>query len=402
MSKERNTTNIIKFPRPLEVETIGNNALKLDTQSQIRPQLAEVVSINSRKISQRSEAQAFRHEFYKGATKRQIEDDVVSYLAEYRLEVPEFNYTLDLIDGNLVDPASGESMLDKAKKAIEIRDQDGLNSSRERAELEGLVSLTDQISENPNGTVVWFSPPGKEEDGYGKYGFGYVGKVNGNVLEMTAIRVDDPQMTDFNSAKDALWGGEGFETAEDFLRSPKVIDIEADKVKEFIHGNFEIKNKEGSRVFERIRGNLSSVINEYAQVALDGTEEEQHLALHVIENLTIELKKKYESEYAKGNVVYLTDYQVPTLAQALLVKRYIAPPPKVKGSCGSTGKTESNDILRSIKSVAKKGSTKKRDFEFNEEGPCRLCQRDVPCGPCLICERCNDSIDMSEQAAQAA
>lgn len=400
MSKERNTTNIINFKRPVGIATIGNNALKLDTQPGNRPHLAEVKG--TRSISQRTEAQAFRHEFYKCATKRQIEDDVVSYLAEYRLEVAEFNYTLGLTDGNLIDPASGESIVDKARKAIQVREQDGLNSSRERAELEGLVSLTDQITENPNGTVVWFSPPGAEEDGYGKYGFGYVGKVNGNVLEMTAIRVDDPQMIDFNKAKDALWGGEEFLVAEDFLRSPKVIDVEANKVKEFIHGNFEIKNKEGSRVFERIRSNLSSVINEYAQVALVGTEEEQHLALHVVENLTIELKKKYESEYAKGNVVYLTDYQVPTLAQALGIKRYITPPPKVRGSCGSTGKIESNDIFRNIKSIAKKGSTKQRDFEFNESGPCRLCQRDVPCGPCFICERCNDSIDMSEQTAQAA
>lgn len=402
MSKERNTTNIINFPRQVEVATIGNNALKLDMQPLDRPQLAEVVDIKNRGISQRTEAQAFRHEFYKGATRRQIEDDVVSYLAEYRLEVAEFNYTLDLIDGNLVDPVSGELMVDKARKAIDVRNQDGLNSSRERAELEGLVSLTDQIRENPNGTVVWFSPPGAEEEGYGKYGFGYVGKRNGNVLEMTAIRVEDPQMIDFNEAKDALWGGEEFLVAEDFLRSPKVIDVEADKVKEFIHGNFEIKNKDGSRVFERIRGNLSSVINEYAQVALDGTEEEQHLALHVVENLAIELRQKYEDEYAKGNIVYLTDYKVPTLAAAMVIKRYIVPPPKVKGSCGSTGKTESNDIFRSIKSVAKKGSTKQRDFEFNEAGPCRLCGRDVPCGPCFICERCNDSIDSSEQAAQAA
>ncbi|MEK7551356.1 MAG: hypothetical protein AAB532_02050 [Patescibacteria group bacterium] len=402
MSKERNTANVINFKRPQGVTTIGNNALKLDTQSSNRPQLAEVVDISTRRISQRSEAQAFRHEFYQGATRRQIEDDVVSYIAEYRLEVAEFNYTLDVVDGVLVDPASGDSMIDKARKAIEVRNQDGLSSSRERAELEGLVSLTDQIRENPNGTVVWFSPQGAEEDGYGKYGFAYVGKRNGNVLQMTAIRVDDPKIADFNTAKDALFGGEEFLVAEDFLRSPKVIDVEPDRVKEFIHGNFEIKNKEGGRVFDRIRGNLSSVINEYAQVALNGTEEEQHLALHVVENLAIELRQKYESEYAKGNVVYLTDYQLPTLAQALLVKRYIAPPPKVRGSCGSSGKTESNDIFRSIKSVAKKGSTKQRDFEFNEAGPCRLCQRDVPCGPCFVCERCNDSIDASEQAVQAA
>ncbi len=399
MSKERRTANVIEFSRKSQVTTIGNNALKLDVASISRPQLADVVDIKTRRTPVTTEAQAFRHEFYKTASRKQIEDDVVSYLAEYRLEVPEFNYTLDLVDGNLVDPASGELMVDKAKKAIEIRIQDGQNSSRERAELEGLVSLTDQVRENPDGTVVWFSPPGAEEDGFGKYGFAYVGKRKGNVLEMTAIRVEDPKMPDFNSAKDALWGGEEFGVAEEFLRSPKVVDIDRDRVKEFIHGNFEIKNKEGSRVFERIRRNLSGVIDEYTRVAQEGTEEEQHLALHAVENLTIELRSRYESEFAKGNIIFIADYDIPTLAAAMVIKKYIAPPPKIKGSCGSTGKAESNDIFRSIKSVAKKGSTKERDFEFNEPGPCRLCGRDVSCGPCFICERCNDSIDVLEQAA---
>jgi hypothetical protein len=63
------------------------------------------------------------------------------------------------------------------------------------------------------------------EDGYGDYGFGYVGKLNGSVLEMTAIRLEDPQINDFNKATNALWENE-YKTAEDFLETPKVINIE--------------------------------------------------------------------------------------------------------------------------------------------------------------------------------
>ena len=392
--------NVIQFPNRVEVATIGNTALKLNRLSAPQPQMADVIDITRPPKTKRNrEAQAFKHEFYKGATQRQIEDDVISYLAEYRFQVSEFNYILNIVDDDLVDPASGESMIAKAKKAIEEREKEGLNSSREKAELEGLISLRGQVKENPRGTVIWFSPPGKEEEGYGKYGFGYVGRRVGNVLEMTAIRVEDPQIADFNRAKDALWGGESFEEAEDFLRSPRVVNVDFDTAKEFIHGNFEIKDPNTKRIFEKVRRNLRGVISEYAQVAQEGDEEKNHLALHVVENLSIELRDKYERELQRGNIIFLSDYDIPTLEAAMSLTRYLTPPPKVKGSCGSTGKVESNDIFRSIKSATKKNISKQREFEFNEPGPCRLCGRDVLCGPCFVCERCNDSIDASEQAA---
>lgn len=37
-----------------------------------------------------------------------------------------------------------------------------------------------------------------------------------------------------------------------------------------------------------------------------------------------------------------------------------------------------------------------RDFEFDQPGPCRMCMKDVTCGPCQICESCNDKIDIQE------
>ncbi|MBI3984923.1 MAG: hypothetical protein HY344_03200 [Candidatus Levybacteria bacterium] len=403
MSKERiQRPNVIEFPRE-QFAIIGNNALRLDSVSLGSPKMAEVVDIRSHQAKKQSaEASAFKHEFYKGASKRQIEDDVASYLAEYRFEVPEFNYTLNIVDDDLIDPASGESMIAKAKKAIEEREKEGLSASREKAELRGLVSLKIQIKQNPNGTVVWFSPPGKEEEGYGRYGFGYVGKRIGDVLEMTAIRVEDPNIADFNAAATALWAAADLEKAEDFLESPRVVNIDHEKVKEFIHGNFEVKNFRAKHVFDRVRRNLRSVIREYASVAQGEDDERKHLALHVVENLSIELRQMYEKEFERGNVAFLLDQDIPTLETAMGYKKYIAPPPKIRGSCGSTGKVESNDIFRSIKSEVKKNISKQRDFEFNEPGPCRLCGRDVPCGPCFICERCNDSIDASEQATQAA
>ncbi len=88
---------------------------------------------------------AFKHEFYEKATDGQIRDDIVSYLAEYRFEVPEYRYSFGIVEGQLVDPNSLEPMTVKAKKAIDIRKKHNLGTSREEAELEGLSILEVQI-----------------------------------------------------------------------------------------------------------------------------------------------------------------------------------------------------------------------------------------------------------------
>ena len=291
------------------------------------------------------QALAFKHEFYEGATRKQITDDVVSYLGEYRFQVPEFNYTMGLKNGRLTDPNSGEQMILKAKKAIDTRRIEGLNTSREEAEFEGLLNIEKQLREK-SGTLVWFSPPGNEKDGYGPYGFGYTGRVKGDVVEMTAIRVENPQIGDFNRASQALWG-KRYERAEDFLSSPQVIDIEPNRVKDFIHGNFEIKDNKGKEIFRRALRRLDGVINEYVHIVKRGTSEQKRKALYALENITLEVKKNLESSL-DTNVIYFSDYMHPNLAAAMATKKYTSEPPKVLGSCGTTGRVESNDIFSNL------------------------------------------------------
>ncbi len=291
------------------------------------------------------QALAFKHEFYEGATRQQIADDVVSYLGEYRFEVPEFNYTMGLVGGRLTDPNSGELMVLKAKKAIETRKTEGLGTSREEAEFEGLLSIERQLREK-RGTIVWFSPPGDEKDGYGRYGFGYTGTVNGDAVDMTAIRVENPEIEDFNRASNALWGKK-YEEAEGFLSSPQIIDIEPDRVKDFIHGNFEIKDKRGKEIFKKALKRLDSVISEYTQVVKRGTSEQKRRALYALENITLEVKENLESSL-EANVIYLSDFVHPNLTVAMGMKKYISEPPKVLGSCGATGRVESNNIFSNL------------------------------------------------------
>lgn len=409
MSKNIETkANVINFRQAAYgLSTIGNNALKLDMAPRHQ---ADVVSIDRyRKPKKRAEAQAFRTEFYEKATDRQIEDDIISYLGEYRFEVSEHDYELDIVDDRLVDPASGEFMVTKAKRAIENRRNDGLNTSREEAELKGLITIEEERKKMGNEkrlerkTLVWFSPPGEREDGYGAYGFGYIGEEDNGKLKMTAIRLEDPEISDFNRAAQALWGKSGYKRAEDFLMSPQIVNVDKKKVKEFIQGNFEIKNEESRRIFEMVKTALGRNMDGFKAVLRNGTEQQRHTAVHVIENMALKMKKIYEQELKTGNIIYLSNHQVPNFVTAMVMREYNVAPAAVRGSCGITSKTQTNDIFRGINTDADKTPTSNsRDFEFDQSGPCRLCERDVPCGPCKICEACNDKIDADEQLATAA
>jgi len=396
MSKE---ADLIQFPASRDYAINGNYTLALGVKEQDTRQTGAAIDFKYKNHQSKrlKEVQAFSHEFYRAASDRQIRDDVVSYLGEYRFEVSEFDYELNLKDDKLIDPASGESMVEKASRAVKLRRKDGLNISREVAEVKGLLSLEEQLKANPKGCVVWFSPPGAFEEGYGKYGFGYTGKVTDDKLKMTAIRLEDPQMRDFNKASLALWGVSDYRCAEELLETPRVLNLDKSKIKDFIYGNFEIKDQESKGIFEKAKKDLEGVISEFTIVARKGTSQEQHAALHVIENLSLELKNKYRQRL-ESETIFLSDYKIPTLAIAVNMQKYTAVPEGVKGSCGISTKTESNDVFRSIKTSADKTLTiiNARDFEFDQPGPCRICEKDVPCGPCKICESCNDKIDLKE------
>ena len=137
---------------------------------------------------------------------------------------------------------------------------------------------------------------------------------------------------------------------------------------------------------------MGKILDEAIDVLQYGTDEEKHTTMHVVENISIEMKTLYENNYAFEENL---DFIPLNLRSAMKTKRYIVPPPKVQGSCGATSSPQSNDIFRGI-NYKKDG--KKKNFEFNEPGPCRLCGSDVSCGPCKICEPCNNKIDANELA----
>lgn len=302
--------------------------------------------------------QAFNVEFYEGASDQQIIDDMVSYLGEYRFEVSDFQYELGFRAGEIVDPVSGESMALKSKRAIREREEQGLDTSREEAEYLGMRSLGRQLIENPTGTVVWFSPTGPKELGYGDYGFGFTGKLDGEKLKMTAIRLEDPNIADFNKASRALTGEE-YDDAEGYLRNPRVIDVDEDKVNEFIHGNFEIKSAKSREIFEASIRKLKRAIEEFPRLVREGR---GGIARNAIENMAIELRRRLEGE-ENENVVYL-DHKELELSEAMKESRYNQAPPPTKGSCGLGGGLQSPNIFRGLRPNLGSGAKGESESEW--------------------------------------
>jgi len=339
-------------------------------------------------------AQAFRQEFYEGeGFKERIKTDLVSYLGEYRFKVSEFCYTHSILNGAIIDPITKEAWVLKTQKAINQRAIEGLSSSREQAELAGFQKLEEELGKNPHGTVVWFSPQGPKKDGYGDYGFAYVGKKVDDNLRLTAIRLERPVLSDFNKARRILAGDGELEKAEDFLSSPWVVNRDAGDVKALIYEHFWINDLRSKNIFDQAMLDLDSVLDNCSNIIENGTIDQKRKAFNTIENLAIEVKNRLELEDRRGLSQELsTDYH--QFAALMQMEKYNKQAEKVAGSCGSSGITQSNDIF-SNSSILRSLFSDKEKWEYHT-GQCRVCSNDgVDVGPCSICKGCEEKFNES-------
>jgi len=281
----------------------------------------------------------------------------------------------------------------KAKKAIFQKQTEELDSSRERAELSGLLQFEQKLLENPFGTAVWFSPKGPEEEGYGDYGFAYVGKRDKDGVSLTAVRLNGSTLDQFNEVKRILnIEGPDFKKAEDFLANPWLIKKPAEDVKKIIKKQFDAKdNGEGDKL-ERAKNIFAGHFKDFAEIVKYGSEEAIKKARNVIENLVIEFIKNGE-ESTRENIVYMSDFKAPALIAAMEMKEYNKQPEVVMGSCGASGKTESSNL-----SFLKSSYTSMSSLDSDEFGSlafkCPTCGvvNVRPRGELLsACQYCNSS-----------
>lgn len=313
-------------------------------------------------------------------TDEELYDDIVSYLGEYRLNIQKYTYQLKFIGGQICDK-NGEPMIDKAKRAIDFKKQRGEPTYREEAEFLGLQSGGDQlrIIKNQPAAFFWASPPGPKEEGYGNYGFLFAGNYDPLTLDisMTAVRIEDPKISQFNNAMSFLTGRAfGFSKATDFLSSPVVLRGEenlrfTDKI---LQNSFSFKENSrnleiSSKVFKRLEPKIEEFIKSYKHLS----REERLTMFHTLENYAISLKERFEKEDESG-VIILDDYREDKMKLYDLSGKYGHKPPTVAGSCGGTGNTKSNGLFNF-------GFEALMDVLFGEESSvCSVCGGDTSDG----------------------
>jgi hypothetical protein len=346
----------------------------------------------------------FRLEYGKHTPDQAAINDIVSFLGEYYFHIPKYSYELEFSGGEIKDPLKEESMLNIAEKAIYEKIVKNSTYSRELAEKHGIQSLNNQLSEAQNGdTIFWTSPPGPKEEGYGDYGFVFMGNVHqtstGKDIQMTAIHIDNPTLEQFNQAN-YLFTGEkiGYETAEEFIANPRVIKEYFDEgyIDALLGKTFSFKsNKEEQEKFNIIMQKMSPLYPEFVQLAKDShkPKSEKIQALYSIINYALQLKKEYDRPFIGGERTVVDFKPIPNLA--VIAGRYGYEPPKVAGSCPNSSNDSSltsSNLLSRNSFINKLSGEDEMDYEFDQDGPCKKCFADTKCGPCGICKACDLTI----------
>lgn len=326
------------------------------------------------------ESNAFPQEYDRGINPVALRKDIESYLGEYRLHVPIYDYALSYSFGkdesrHLRSIDDDESMLDKGIKAINRKKEEGKNTNREEAELQGFHLLERQLVTSHTGDVlVWASPPGPKNEGYGDYGFFYVGvlspgKQNGDIhLNMRAIRVENPNIDQFNQALSGISGyGFGFDKAEDFLAHPMILDSVKSDVLQALHDVFgfvpdQLKLDKFRQVTEILQPRVQEFIR---MVKMDLPKDELLRQFHILENMADDLRI---------NADHIDSNQWQAIPPELLLARYDHQPTFVGGSCGGSAKSSnpidnSNDIINSLSSLSELFKDKK------DKNICSICHK---------------------------
>lgn len=306
-------------------------------------------------MKERLGSQAFNLEYEPAVADLELRDDVVSYLGEYRFQLDKFRYGF-VFSGDskttmcLRDTRRGEPMRTKILRAIEERKKLGLPTEREEAELAGIEHLDEQLRfVQSAGTILWASPPGPKEQGYGDYGFLFLGQVRRMrelhaEVSMVAIRVENPTLEGFNSALSMLLQEDiAFERAEDFLQSPWVVNTQVPEstVDAVLKEVFPKKNGETQEEkFKQIIKELDLLISDFIRFTKHGSKEEKLRAFYTLENYALALKEAK----SLGSYRFRLDELVPY---------YSYKPPAAAGSCGSTADMSSNNIFNKFNALHK-------------------------------------------------
>ncbi|HLL61256.1 MAG TPA: hypothetical protein VK338_06055 [Candidatus Nitrosocosmicus sp.] len=337
----------------------------------IKPRLTLIHS------SEKVGSDAFRQEYDRDVPPESLRKDIESYLGEYRFQLQTYDYELEFS----FDPLSNEFALrdvdkkeplkEMAKKAIKRREEEWKSTTREIAEYQGILSLEEQIaSASDGGTIIWGSPPGAKEDGYGDYGFVYIGRIqtnpdsHGKKIRMQAVRVENPSMHQYKRGLTKLSGRLfPFESSEQFLATPIISENVVSNPEQILKDEFNFAvDPQKEMIFRKVIRTLTPRINEFISLVKQGYPKQDLLRMfNAIEDYALDLRTYYEeTEKGDTNIIFLRrPDNLQTFDQML--QRYDYEPPEVLGSCGSSGNSSNIfDGFSSLKSIL--GYSERSDF----------------------------------------
>jgi hypothetical protein len=290
----------------------------------------------------------FRLEYGKNVPDSVLIDDVISYLGEYRFSLPKYKYELKYLNGKLRDPHRLDPMENLSQRAIDVNLSKGRFSTREQAEKTAFQKLDQDLKTAKYGdTIVWISPPGPKEEGYGDYGFVFLGKVQGNGLDkrikMTAIRVNNLTIEQSGDIIHAISGKKpNYKTAEGYIANPSVLpqNLSEEYVDSVLGTVASFRSDpEEQRKFQEIITRMYPLIAEFIHFVKDPakSKEEKIKGLYSLENLMLQLKREYDRQSTYKENVIVDFRSIPRLGG--VINKYGYKPPEVKGSCPSVNKS---------------------------------------------------------------
>lgn len=328
-------------------------------------------------------SEAFDLEYRPEINRQSIKDDLKSYLGEYRFQLPRYSYNLSILNNELCNPETSESMADASLRSIDKKRFQGQSVTREKAEYEGFKKISEQLmTANTGDVIIWASPPGPKEEGYGDYGFLFIGEIDKTQerVSMEALRLESPTIDQYVKAVSEITGeGVGYKVPEEFLKNPRIVSSpDFSKIETLVRNNFHfIEDKEKKVEFENIMNKADHLVEQVIDVIQNGTEEEKIKALFTFENYVIELKKREK----QGNVIYSDERR----DLESLSRYYSHTPPPVKGSCGSTETKSANIIGTNISSFLEDDKYGSRTFNCPKCGAVNI----RPFGELLsACQHC--------------
>jgi hypothetical protein len=292
---------------------------------------------------------AFNLEYEKEVDAGDVRKDIETYLLEYRLRVQEVSYKYIYGRGEqgegrreMRSDGSRKSLVEMSQNTIADRMLRGLPTHREYGERDGAESINLQMENAQDGDVLlWASPPGPKNEGYGKYGFLFVGVVKEDptlpqdelAVHMKAIRLEDPSLAQYNQAWAILTGESEQFTHEDiFLSSPTLRQLAPDVIGRTLREQFDFSvDQRTQRISEQVLKDADKLIDHLVQVIQHGTDQEKITAFRAVENYTL-----YRQAYYEKDGIEQKRYQETRSAGDLATSFGGYAPPAVEGSCGAS------------------------------------------------------------------